>query len=220
VILPLRNARWIIRVVALDTVRERRLVPPPVTSERRIAPGASCIRKLDMLEPPQPKPATEANRSAIPISFFIAPESHRNYPAVKSDEMLLLQRRRADLVVQEAYAASADRDPEKAPEDRLRRFAAKAVVGDKVEVAADIWKDGTSCSELRSCGQVGGDELSLGSMRRRRISETACWRESVLPDRSGFSNDRWYATISPHEVGPHAFTVVAWTDRFGPLSPS
>ncbi|MGB8297993.1 MAG: maltotransferase domain-containing protein, partial [Polyangia bacterium] len=40
------------------------------------------------------------------------------------------------------------------------------------------------------------------------------WHESSLLTDPAF-NDRWYASISPHEVGPHAFTVVAWTDRFG-----
>jgi starch synthase (maltosyl-transferring) len=95
------------------------------------------------------------------------------------------------------------------------RFAAKAVVGDKVEVAADIWKDGHEL--LRAAvlwRKLAADELSLGSMPAAPDRKRLDWRESVLLTDPAF-NDRWYATISPHEVGPHAFTVVAWTDRFG-----
>jgi starch synthase (maltosyl-transferring) len=95
------------------------------------------------------------------------------------------------------------------------RFAAKAVVGDKVEVAADIWKDGHEL--LRAAvlwRKLAADELSLGSMPAAPDRKRLDWRESVLLTDPAF-NDRWHATISPHEVGPHAFTVVAWTDRFG-----
>jgi starch synthase (maltosyl-transferring) len=95
------------------------------------------------------------------------------------------------------------------------RFAAKAVVGDKVGVAADIWKDGHEL--LRAAvlwRKLAADELSFGTMPAAPDRKRLDWRESVLLSDPAF-NDRWYATISPHEVGPHAFTVVAWTDRFG-----
>ena len=95
------------------------------------------------------------------------------------------------------------------------RFAAKAVVGDKVEVAADIWKDGHEL--LRAAvlwRKLAADELSFGTMPTAPDRKRNDWRESVLSTDPDF-NDRWYATIMPHEVGPHAFTVVAWTDRFG-----
>jgi starch synthase (maltosyl-transferring) len=95
------------------------------------------------------------------------------------------------------------------------RFAAKAVVGDKVEVAADIWKDGHEL--LRAVvlwRKLDEDEAMYGAMPTAPDRKRVDWRESPMLSDPAY-NDRWYATISPHEVGPHAFTVVAWTDRFG-----
>jgi starch synthase (maltosyl-transferring) len=95
------------------------------------------------------------------------------------------------------------------------RFAAKAVVGDKVEVAADIWKDGHEL--LRAAvlwRKLGADEPICGAMPSAPDRKRVDWRESIMLTDPAY-NDRWYATISPHEVGPHAFTVVAWADRFG-----
>ena len=95
------------------------------------------------------------------------------------------------------------------------RFPAKAVVGDKVEVAADIWKDGHEL--LRAAvlwRKRAANELICGAMPAAPDRKRVDWRESVMLTDPAY-NDRWYATISPHEVGPHGFTVMAWTDRFG-----
>jgi starch synthase (maltosyl-transferring) len=95
------------------------------------------------------------------------------------------------------------------------RYAAKAALGEKVEVAADIWKDGHEL--LRAAvlwRKLQPAELSFGAMPAAPDRKRPDWRESRLLSDVAF-NDRWYATISPHEAGPHAFTVVAWTDRFG-----
>ena len=95
------------------------------------------------------------------------------------------------------------------------RYAAKAAVGEKVEVAADIWKDGHDL--LRAAvlwRKLQPAELSFGAMPAAPDRKRSDWRESLLLSDVAF-NDRWYATISPHEAGPHAFTVAAWTDRFG-----
>jgi starch synthase (maltosyl-transferring) len=95
------------------------------------------------------------------------------------------------------------------------RYAAKAAVGEKVEVAADIWKDGHEL--LRAAvlwRKLQPAELTFGAMPAAPDRKRSDWRESLLLSDVAF-NDRWYATISPHEAGPHAFTVVAWTDRFG-----
>ena len=66
------------------------------------------------------------------------------------------------------------------------RFAAKAVVGDKVEVAADIWKDGHEL--LRAAvrwRKLGPDELTHGALPA--VPDPATRLARVAPvDRSGF----------------------------------
>jgi starch synthase (maltosyl-transferring) len=95
------------------------------------------------------------------------------------------------------------------------RFATKARVGGKVEIAADIWKDGHELLKAAVLWRkLSPDELTFGAMPGAPDRKRLDWRESALSTDLAF-NDRWFATISPHEVGPHAFTVVAWTDRFG-----
>jgi starch synthase (maltosyl-transferring) len=95
------------------------------------------------------------------------------------------------------------------------RFAAKAVVGDQVEIAADIWKDGHEVLKAAVLWRkLSPDEMSVGAWPVLPDRQRPDWRESALATATAF-NDRWYGTISPQEVGPHAFTVVAWTDRFG-----
>ncbi len=94
------------------------------------------------------------------------------------------------------------------------RYAAKASVGEKVEVTADIWKDGHEL--LRAAvlwRKLSPEELTFGTMPAAPDRKRPDWRESALLTDPAF-NDRWHATISPQEAGPHAFTVVAWTDRF------
>jgi starch synthase (maltosyl-transferring) len=93
------------------------------------------------------------------------------------------------------------------------RFAVKVVAGDRVEVAADIWRDGHDL--LRAAvlwRKLGADEQEPGPPRAPDLGKT--WREARLHSAYEY-NDRWYATIPLDEIGAHAFTVVAWTDVFG-----
>jgi starch synthase (maltosyl-transferring) len=94
------------------------------------------------------------------------------------------------------------------------RFAVKSVVGDTLDVAADIWKDGhehlraealyrlVAPSEWRSeAGPVRSDVRHEG------------WRW-VEMKTSYEANDRWTATIPLEGVGLYRFTIRAWTDAF------
>jgi len=97
------------------------------------------------------------------------------------------------------------------------RFAAKAIAGDTVEVAADIWKDGHE--HLRAAvlwRKLRADEFTVGEMPAPPNLKAPGWGESAMVTEEAF-NDRWYASFRPQEAGPHAFTVVAWTDRFASL---
>jgi starch synthase (maltosyl-transferring) len=95
------------------------------------------------------------------------------------------------------------------------RFAVKAVAGDTVEVGADIWKDGHE--SLKAA--VIWRKLDAAELRPPHVPlppdlGKEGWREAPL--RSEYAcNDRWFGQMTFDEVGPHAFSIVAWTDVFG-----
>jgi starch synthase (maltosyl-transferring) len=94
------------------------------------------------------------------------------------------------------------------------RFPVKAVVGDRLEVSVDIWKDS---HELLSAAVL---------WRRRELTDlrpfadplpvdlTKKWREAPLETRWE-ANDRWVGHIELDSLGPWLYTIVAWTDVFG-----
>jgi starch synthase (maltosyl-transferring) len=73
---------------------------------------------------------------------------------------------------------------------------AKAVVGERVTVSADIFAD--------------GHDLLAARVRWRRAGR-AKWQSVPL---TGDINDRWTGTIEPTQVGMHDLVVEAWRDRF------
>jgi starch synthase (maltosyl-transferring) len=90
------------------------------------------------------------------------------------------------------------------------RFAVKAVVGDRLEVGADIWKDGHEL--LRAAVLWRRLEPALGRTPAVDLHQPG-WNE-VPMTTSYEANDRWLATIPLDEVGGYGFTVLAWTDVF------
>jgi starch synthase (maltosyl-transferring) len=95
------------------------------------------------------------------------------------------------------------------------RFAVKAVAGDTVEVSADIWKDG---HELLKAAVIWRklDPAELRAPHVPLLPDPAKkgWREAPLRSEYAF-NDRWFGQVPLDEVGPYAFSIVAWTDVFG-----
>ena len=75
-------------------------------------------------------------------------------------------------------------------------FPAKAVVGERIPVSADIFRD--------------GHDLLAARVRWRRVGK-AKWRSAPLRP---VVNDRWEAEIEPAEVGRHELVIEAWRDRF------
>jgi starch synthase (maltosyl-transferring) len=76
-------------------------------------------------------------------------------------------------------------------------FPAKAVVGQAVEVTADIFKD--------------GHDILAARVRWRPVNgKRAKWQSVPMVP---LVNDRWAGVIVPEVIGPHAFVVDAWTDR-------
>jgi starch synthase (maltosyl-transferring) len=120
--------------------------------------------------------------------------------------------RRSAIVTPEAAPAptGARRQPVKAAEDgRARvviegitpsvdggRFAAKRVVGDRVEVQADCFADGHEVIEARVL------------WHREQESE---WREAPM---RFLGNDRWAGSFVVDAIGRYRYTVAAWVDQF------
>ena len=76
------------------------------------------------------------------------------------------------------------------------RYRAKAVVGDEVEVSADIYRDGPAV---------------LQAVIRYRGPSSRRWQEAPMRQAN---NDRWVGTFPPDKIGVWRYTVEAWTDRF------
>ena len=82
------------------------------------------------------------------------------------------------------------------------RFPIKRVVGEAVEVTADIFADGHDQLEaVVRYRQIAGV----------RTGDTS-WREERM---SPLGNDRWSATFHVEALGRYEYTLVGWVDRFG-----
>src|SRR5688500_17051589 len=75
------------------------------------------------------------------------------------------------------------------------RHRAKAVVGDRITVSADIFRDGTA--ELAAV------------VRSRRAGGR--WAEAPL---THVGNDRWEGSFPVERIGRHEYAIQAWTDHF------
>ena len=78
------------------------------------------------------------------------------------------------------------------------RFPVKRVVGDLVEVGADIFKEGHDL---------------LGARLLYRAPGETQWRTAPLA--YDFDGDRWHGRFVVDRIGRWSFTVEAWTDAFG-----
>ena len=76
------------------------------------------------------------------------------------------------------------------------RHRAKAIVGDRVSVTADIFRDGTA---------------ELSAVVRYRPAGTKKWAEAPL---THVGNDRWEGGFRPDPVGRFEYVIEAWTDHF------
>ena len=78
------------------------------------------------------------------------------------------------------------------------RYPAKRLRGDRLRVAADIFKDGHDLLAARVLCKAPGD---------------TSWRQAPL--EFVFDDDRWYGEIELDVIGPWRFAVEAWVDAFG-----
>ncbi|GGO90028.1 alpha-1,4-glucan--maltose-1-phosphate maltosyltransferase [Stakelama pacifica] len=75
-------------------------------------------------------------------------------------------------------------------------FAVKRVVGDTVQVEADVYADGHE---------------QLAAELHWRAADEAEWRKRRM---TALDNDRWRASFVPERLGAHEFRVAGWLDRF------
>jgi starch synthase (maltosyl-transferring) len=75
-------------------------------------------------------------------------------------------------------------------------FPAKAVVGERIPVSADIFRD--------------GHDLLAARVRWRRAGKSR-WQEAPL---TPLINDRWEGSLTATDTGRHEFVIEAWRDRF------
>jgi len=76
------------------------------------------------------------------------------------------------------------------------RYAVKRIVGEPVEVWADIFRD--------------GHDVAAADLMWRREGDTK-WQRVAMQQQS---NDRWTATFVPTELGRYVFAIEAWTDSY------
>ncbi|HEX2195537.1 MAG TPA: maltotransferase domain-containing protein, partial [Actinomycetota bacterium] len=82
------------------------------------------------------------------------------------------------------------------PQVECGLFRAKAVVGDVVEVTAEIFRDGPAV---------------VRAVVRYRGPHDAKWQESALEH---LGNDEWAGSFRPTEIGRWSYQIEAWTDHF------
>ncbi|MCG6203794.1 alpha-1,4-glucan--maltose-1-phosphate maltosyltransferase [Rhodopseudomonas sp. HC1] len=76
------------------------------------------------------------------------------------------------------------------------RFPVKRIVGEPIEVWADIYRD--------------GHEVMAAALIWRREQDQE-WQRTPMRH---FVNDRWTATFSPDRIGRYVYAIEAWTDEF------
>jgi starch synthase (maltosyl-transferring) len=76
------------------------------------------------------------------------------------------------------------------------RFPVKRIVGERVDVWADIYRD-------------GHDVVSAALVWRRELDRE--WRRAPMTQHS---NDRWSGSFVPDQPGHYVYAIEAWTDEF------
>ncbi|HTZ36989.1 MAG TPA: maltotransferase domain-containing protein, partial [Stellaceae bacterium] len=104
--------------------------------------------------------------------------------------------RRAPTSALDAAAAPRIAIEAVAPAVEDGRFAAKRLVGETVEVSADLISDGHE---------------RLAAALLWRPADEADWHETPM---RLVGNDRWAGSFPLTRLGPYRFTVLAWRDRF------
>ena len=98
--------------------------------------------------------------------------------------------------VQSAAAGDVFHIEDVYPQVEGGRFPVKRIVGETVEIWADIYRD-------------GHDVVSAALVWRRERDRE--WRREPMTHHS---NDRWGGSFVPDQLGRHVYAIEAWTDEF------
>src|SRR4051794_9122099 len=82
----------------------------------------------------------------------------------------------------------------------MAHYPAKAVVGEAVEVTADVFRD--------------GHDILAAQVRWRAAPKGSRNGKWMTVPMEPLVNDRWTATIEPTTLGRLEFVVEGWTDRY------
>jgi starch synthase (maltosyl-transferring) len=96
----------------------------------------------------------------------------------------------------ESAAAGAFHIEDVYPQIDGGRFAVKRIVGEPVEIWADIYRD--------------GHDVAAASLVWRREQDRE-WRREPM---TLYVNDRWHGTFVPDAPGRYVYAIEAWTDEF------
>ncbi len=124
-------------------------------------------------------------------------------PAISDAATALAARLRGE-GQEEAMSQAAKPDPARVVIENVQpsvdagRHPVKRTVGDRLEITADIYKDGHDLISARARFRAPGDRV---------------WQEAPL--RYEFDPDRWVGEVALDRTGRWCFTVDAWPDRFG-----
>ncbi|RTE94455.1 MULTISPECIES: maltotransferase domain-containing protein [Bradyrhizobium] len=102
--------------------------------------------------------------------------------------------------VESAAAGSAFLVEDVYPAIDCGRFAVKRIAGDRVEVWADVYRDG---------------DAVIGAALLWRPEQDRDWRREPMIHHG---NDRWSGAFTPVEPGQYFYAIEAWTDEFATWS--
>jgi starch synthase (maltosyl-transferring) len=98
--------------------------------------------------------------------------------------------------VESAAASGAFPIEDVSPQIDGGRFPVKRIAGERVEVWADVYRDG---HDVSACAVVW------------RVENDREWRRAPMIH---YSNDRWGGSFVPEQPGRYVYAIEAWTDEF------
>ncbi|SFM67635.1 alpha-1,4-glucan:maltose-1-phosphate maltosyltransferase [Bradyrhizobium sp. Rc3b] len=167
-------------------------------------PGASILtRRWKTLVSPNSQtalPVPEGTNDTQP-AFYIGIK--RRFPTRETGSCFLVNGITVNKTIQtveSAAAGSAFLIEDVYPAIDAGRFAVKRIAGERMEVWADVYRDG---------------DAVVGAALIWRREQDRDWKHEPMDHRG---NDRWSGGFTPVEPGQYVYAVEAWTDEFATWS--